>query len=96
MKNIVLMTLACLLPIFALALLPNEKQSLKLEEMLTKTVEKQSGTLDRLECGSYYDGISCLAQITYQHSGESLICENNYVYRGGEKFWLIDSQCQPE
>jgi hypothetical protein len=90
------MTLACLLPIFALALLPNEKQSLKLEEMLTKAVEKQSGTLDHLECGSYYDGISCQAQITYLHSGQSLICANNYVYRGGEKFWLIDSQCQPQ
>lgn len=93
MKNIVLVTLACLLPIFALALLSGENNSKKLEALLIDSAARQSGTLESLECSPYYDGITCQAEITYRHSSQSLACTNAYIYRGGKQFWLVESKC---
>lgn len=94
MKKLILIALVSSVNVFA-----NQSHQLRLQEDLRKVIlEKEDitssdGIISEMNCGAYYDGISCNVEFTFFDERDAYVCNEVYTYRGGEEYWILDSDC---
>ena len=87
---------ALLLTTSTFAIMSNELQ-LK-ADLATLILDKEDittsdGEITNMQCGSYYDGIFCEVEFTFYDEMDVYVCTEGYSYRGGEEYWIHDSDC---
>lgn len=84
-----------------LALPMEEFLERELRQILSEQLPARNAVLTELDCGSYYDGIACIADLVIQlptrgkwdKGPRTVSCRETIAYRGDSQIWVLDSTC---